>query len=161
MRSVTDPFLLSATDGESAPAARPVSRNNELALRSGLPQAILDIVPAEAVEDYVTRVESWAELAAGLRQTLQAAGFHPHDPHSAGGGFHIASHARDDSILVTWATRQYTPDGPGSFENTVKNIMQPALQAILTADGFAAERIPEGHDDAGCILVTGRTDTPA
>jgi hypothetical protein len=154
VRSVTDLFLLSGTDSEAAPEARPVNRNDDLALRSGLPQDILDIVPAQVVEDYVTRVESWAELVTSLRQTLQAAGLAQHDPHSTGGGFHIASHARDDGVLVTWATRQYTSHEPGSFENTVANIMQPALQAILAANGFAAEKVPEGDDDAGCILVT-------
>jgi hypothetical protein len=155
VRSVTDPFLLSASDDESAPAARPVGRNDELALRSGLPRAILDIAPAEAVENFVTRVESWAELAAGLHQALEAAGFRQHDPWSAGGGFHIAAHLRDDGVVVSWATRQYTSYGPGSFENTIANIMQPALQAILATCGFAAQTIPEGHDYAGCILVTG------
>ncbi len=40
-------------------------------------------------------------------------------------------------------------------------IMQPALQAILAACGFAVEIIPEDQDDAGCILVTGHTGAPA
>ncbi len=161
MQRVTDPFLLSASDNESAPAGRPVGRNDELALRSGLPRAILDIAPAEVVEDFVTRVESWAELAAGLHQALDAAGFRQHDPWGEGGGFHIAAHVRDDGVLVFWATRQYSSCGPGSFEKAIENIMQPALQAILAACGFATETIPEGDDDAGCILVTGRTETPA
>lgn len=39
--------------------------------------------------------------------------------------------------------------------------MRPALQAILTACGFAAQTIPEGQDDAGYILVTGRADPTA
>ena len=160
VRSVTDPFLLSGYGGESVPAARSAGGNGELALRSGLPWAILDIVPAEAVESFVTRVESWAELAADLRQELEAAGFHQHDPSSAGGGFHIAAHLRDDGVLVSWATRRYASCEPGSFESTVENIMRPALQAILAARGFAAQAIPEGHDDAGYILVTARTDTP-
>jgi hypothetical protein len=153
--------LLSADDGESAPAARPTGRNDELALRSGLPQAILDIAPAEAVEDFVRRVESWAELTAALRQALEAAGFHQHEPWGAGGGFHIAAHVRDDGVLVSWATRQHTSCEPGSFENTIESIMQSALQAVLAACGFAAQAIPEGHDHAGCILVTGRPDAPA
>lgn len=161
MRSVTDPFLLSADEDESAPAARSAGRNDELALRSGLPRAILDIAPAEAVEDFVTRVESWAELTATLRQVLEAAGFHQHEPWAAGGGFHIAAHVRDDGVLVSWATRQYTSCEPGSFENTIESIMQSALQVILAACGFATQTIPEGHDNAGYILVTGRTDTPA
>ena len=160
MRSVTDPFLLSANDDESAPAAPSAGRNDELALRAGLPRAIPGIAPAEAAESFVTRAESRAELAAGLRRALEAAGFRQHDPRDAGGGFHIAAHLPDDGVLVSWATRQYTSHEPGSFENTIENIMQPALQAILAACGFAAQAIPEGHDYAGCILVIGRTDTP-
>lgn len=161
VRSVTDPFLLSADGGKSAPAARSADRNNQLALRSGLPRAILDIAPAEAVEDFVRRVESWAELTAALRQVLEAAGFHQHEPRGTGGGFHIAAHVRDDGVLVSWATRQYTSCEPGSFENTTESIMQSALQAVLAACGFAAQAIPEGHDYAGYILVTGQLDRPA
>jgi hypothetical protein len=161
MRGVTEPFLLSASDDESAPAPQPVSRASELALRSGLPQAVLDIVPAEAAQDFVMRVERWADLSAGLRQALEAAGFHQHEPWSAGGGYHIAAHVRDDGVLVSWATKQYSAHDPGSFENTIENIMQPTLQAILAACGFAAQTIPEGHDCAGYLLVTGRTDAPA
>jgi hypothetical protein len=106
-------------------------------------------------------VESWTELAAGLCTALEAAGFRQHDPLSAGGGFHIAAHVRDDGVLVSWATWQDTSSEPGSAENTIETIMQSALQAILAASGYAAQMIPEGHDDAGCILVTGRSDTPA
>lgn len=161
VRSVSDPFLLSGYGGESAPAARPTGGNDEPALRSGLPRAILDIVPAETVESFVTRVESWAELTADLRQELEAAGFHQHDPSSAGGGFHIAAHLRDDGVLISWATRRYTSCEPGSFESTVENMMRPALHVILAACGFAAQAIPEGHEDAGYILVTGHADNPA
>jgi hypothetical protein len=39
--------------------------------------------------------------------------------------------------------------------------MHPALQAVLTVYGFAAELIPEGEDDAGCVLVTGHNQTRA
>jgi hypothetical protein len=160
VRSVTDPFLWSASDDESAPS-RPVSRTGELALRSGLPRAVLDVVPAEVAEDFVTRVERWADLSAGLHQALQAAGFRQHDPWGAGGGFHIAAHVHDDGVLVSWATRQYTSHEPGSFENTMADIMTPALQAILAACGFAAQTIPDGRDYPGYLLVTGRTGTPA
>jgi hypothetical protein len=158
---VTGPFLLSVYDNESAPAARSAGRNDELALRSGFPRAILDIASAEAAENFVTRIESWAELVAGLRQALEAAGFRQHDPRGAGGGFHITAHLRDDGVLVSWVVRQDMSSAPGSFGSTIENVMRSALQAILTACGFAAQAIPEGHDDAGCILVTGRTDTLA
>lgn len=158
---MSGPFLLSGHGGESAAAARPTGGNDELALRSALPRAILDIVPAEAVESFVTRVDSWAELTTDLCQELEAAGLPQHDPWSAGGGFHIAAHLRDDGVLVSWATRRYTSCEPASFESTVENIMRPALHGILAARGFEAQAIPEGHEDAGYILVTGRTDTPA
>jgi hypothetical protein len=161
VRRVTDPFLLTANDLEPAPAARPASKLDDLARRSGLPRAVLDIVPAEAVEDFLTRVESWADLTADLREELEAAGFHRHEPWSTGGGFHIAAHCRDDGVLVSWSTKRYIPDAPGFFEKAVEQVMQPALQAILAACGFAVQQIPEGQDFAGYILVTGRTDTPA
>jgi hypothetical protein len=109
----------------------------------------------------VTRVERWADLSTALHQELEAVGFHEHDPCSTGGGYHIAAHVRDDGVLVSWATRQYSAHEPGSYENTIENIMQSALQATLAACGFAAQAIPEGHDYGGYLLVTGRTDTPA
>jgi hypothetical protein len=159
---VTDPFLLSANDDESGPATSVVGRIDELALRSGLPRAILNRMPAEAVgvvEEFVTRVESWADLVGDLREVLEAAGFQQHDPRGEGGGYHIAAHVRDDGVLVSWATTQYKASGPGSFEYTVERIVQPALREVLGACGFAAQLIPDGHDDAGCILVTGRLTT--
>jgi hypothetical protein len=159
VRSVTDPFLLSAGDDE--PPAEPSRRAVELERRLGLPRTVLDIVPLEVMEELVRRGEAWKELCADLRRTLIAAGFPQHDPQGEGGGFHIASHLRDDGVLVSWATRQYTSHEAGSFENTVSEIMQPALQAILLSCGFATQTIPEGLDYAGYLLVTGRTAAPA
>jgi hypothetical protein len=159
---VTDPFLLSAHDEESGPGGTAAGRIDELALRSGLPRAILDRMPAEAVgvvEEFVTRVESWADLVGDLREVLEAAGFRQHDPRGEGGGYHIAAHVRDDGVLVSWATTQYKASGPGSFEYTVERIVQPALRKVLEECGFAAQLIPDGQDDAGCILVTGRPTT--
>lgn len=158
MRSVTDPFLLSASGNDPAPAAKPDSRKDDLARRAGVPRAVLDIVPVEHIEAFVTRVESWADLSADLRRTFKAAGFRQHDPWGPGGGFHIASHLSDDGVLVSWATTEYTTDAPGTFEHTVTQIMQPALQAILASCGFAAQTIPDGQDNAGYLLVTGHTD---
>jgi hypothetical protein len=154
--------LLSANDDESFPQGSAAGRIDELALRSGLPRAILDRMPAEAVgvvEEFVTRVESWADLVGELREVLEAAGFRQHDPRGEGGGYHIAAHVRDDGVLVSWATTQYKASGPGSFEYTVERVVQPALREVLAASGFEAQQIPDGHDDAGCILVTGRPTT--
>lgn len=161
---MTDPFLLSAYDDDDGErAARPAGRNENLALRSGIPREYLDRAPAdvvEAVENTVTRAESWAGLAADLHQILEAAGFQLHDPYGEGGGFHIATHVRDDGVLVDWNVRDCTNYEPGSFEITIEAIVRPALEAILEACGFAAEAIPQGLDNAGCILVTGRTGNP-
>jgi hypothetical protein len=156
---VTDPFLLSAHDDESWPEGSAAGRLDQLALRSGLSRAILDRIPAEAVgvvECFVTRVEAWADLVSDLREVLEAAGFRQHDPRGEGGGYHIAAHVRDDGVLVSWATTQYKASGPGSFEYSVERIVQPALREILGESGFATQQIPDGQDDAGCILVTGR-----
>jgi hypothetical protein len=158
---VTDPFLLSSNSDDLAPAARPVSRTGELAQRSGLPRAVLDLVPTEVAEDFVIRMENWADLSAALRQVLEAAGFHQHDPWSVGGGFHIAAHVHDDGVLVSWAAKQYTTHELDSFEHTIATIMQPALQAILAAAGFTVQTIPDDHDYGGYLLVAGRTDAPA
>jgi hypothetical protein len=160
---VTDPFLLSANDDRSEAEGRLAGRLDELALRSGLPRAVLDRIPAEAVgvvEEFVTRVESWADLVGELREVLEAAGFRQHDPRGEGGGYHIAAHVRDDGVLVSWATTQYKASGPGSFEYSVERTVQSALHAVLVACGFAAQQIPDGQDDAGCILVTGRPAVP-
>jgi hypothetical protein len=160
---VTDPFLFSAHDEEFEAEGQLAGRIEELALRSGLPRAVLDRMPAEAVgvvEEFVTRVESWADLVSDLREVLEAAGFRQHDPRGEGGGYHIAAHVRDDGVLVSWATRQYKASGPGSFEYTVERTVQSALEEVLGACGFAAQPIPDGQDDAGCILVTGRPAIP-
>jgi|SRR5882724_3091218 hypothetical protein len=161
---MTDPFLLSANDDDDAmPARRPAGKNDDLALRSGLPQEYLDRAPAEVVEDLenaVSLMESWAGLAADLQHVLEAAGFPLHDPYGEGGGFHIATHVREDGVLVDWNVRDRTNYEPGSFEITVEAIVRPALEAVLVACGFAAEAIPRGQDNAGCILVTGRSATP-
>jgi hypothetical protein len=134
---------------------------DELARRAGVPRGVLDIVSPEVIEDFVTRVESWADLSAGLRQALGAAGFQQHDPRGAEGGFYIASHLRDDGVLATWSTRDYTSHEPGSFENMIPAIMNPALQSVLAVCGVAVQTIPAGEDNAGDLLVTGRTDMPA
>ena len=160
MRSVTDPFLLSGYDDDRA--ARRPSRNDELARRSGLPRNLLDDMPPDAlrvVEDCVARVEAWADLSAAIHRTLENAGFHQHDLRGEGGGFHIASHVRDDGVLVSWEARQYAPtDGPGSFSYKVERVMRPALREILAASGFEAQPVPEDEDNAGYILVTGLAD---
>jgi hypothetical protein len=128
VRTVTDPFLFSASDDEA--------------------------------EDFVARDESRAELAAGVREALEAGGFHRHDCYGAGGGFCINAHIRDEAVLVAWAAREATPHDTTSLERQVELIMQPALVAILAASGFDARPIPDGEDDAGCILVYGRADPP-
>jgi hypothetical protein len=151
--------LLSGSDDDLARAAWPVSRIGELALRSGLPRAVLDLVPIEVAEDFGARMENWADLIAALRQVLEAAGFHQHDPWSAGGGFHIAAHVHNDGVLVSWAAEQDTTQESGSFENTIATIMQPALQAILAASGFTVQTIPDDHDYGGYLLVTSRTES--
>jgi hypothetical protein len=120
----------------------------------------MDIVPIEVIEDFVTRVESWADLSAALCQAFEAAGFREHDPHGEAGGFGLCSHLRDDGVVVSWVTRDYTAHEPGSFENTIPVIMQPALKSVLTVCGFAVQTIPEGEDNAGDLLVTGQADTP-
>jgi hypothetical protein len=162
---MTDPFLLSANDDDddATRVLRPAGKNEDLAFRSGLPREYLDRAPAEVVEDLenaVTLMESWAGLAADLQQVLEAAGFRLHDPYGEGGGFHIATHVREDGVLVDWNVRDRTNYEPGSFEVTVEAIVRSALEAILGACGFAAEAIPQGQDNAGLILVRGRNGTP-
>jgi hypothetical protein len=103
----------------------------------------------------------WAPAAASIQRALESAGFHRHDPYGAGGGFHIATHVRDDGVLVCWAARREGPElryQPDSYERAVERTMNPALVAILTAAGFTAEQIPENEDNAGCIVVRHRAD---
>ena len=97
-----------------------------------------------------------APIADDVHEALEAAGFHAHDPYSTGGGFHIAIHMYDDAVLVCWAARQQTADRVGPLERAVEGIMNPAVQAILQSSGFSSRIIPEGEDNAGCVMVFGR-----
>lgn len=114
----------------------------------------------DAAEDLVTRDESRAGLATDIREALEAGGFHRHDAYGPGGGFHVNAYIRDEAVLVTWAAREATPHVTSPLERQVELIMQPALVGILAASGFDARPIPDGEDDAGCVLVYGHADPP-
>jgi hypothetical protein len=160
---MTDPFLLSANDDDDALRAHRPAGHDDLAPRPGLPPEYAGRAAAgvaDGREGTATLMESWAGLAADLQQVLEASGFQLHDPYGAGGGFHIATHVREDGVLVDWNVRNHTNYEPGSFEITIEAIVRPALEAILVACGFAAEMIPPGQDNAGCIVVTGRNGAP-
>jgi hypothetical protein len=151
MRGMSDPFLRSTGD-ETPPAPRSVTPSFYDMLReAGVPQ--------DHIDDFEALREGWADLVAELGQVLESAGFRRHDPMGPGGGFWICWHLRDDGVLVSWAV---TNDEPIEFSDRISSIMHPALQAVLSECGFAAELIPEGdEDDAGSILVTGHAGTQA
>lgn len=151
-----DPFLRSPDNDATEPPA-----DDDLLRRSGLPRAVFDHVPRHDIERFVTRVESWEELAADIDRSLVSAGFHRHDPSGAGGGFAIATWLYDHGIVVSWALRGRMDSEPDPFEDRIEGIMNPALAAVLTECGFAAELIPADQDDAGCVFVTGLTDPPS
>jgi len=115
----------------------------------------------DEAEHFVTRDESRAELAADVREALEAGGFHRHDSYGPGGGFHINAYIRDEAVLVAWTAREAIPHVTSVLERQVELIMQPALVAILATSGFDARAIPDGEDDAGCVLVYGHADPPA
>jgi hypothetical protein len=155
VRSVTDPFLLSANDDELAPEPRPTGRNAEQAHPRGT-GFVLD--EAEIRAGVARSARRWAPLVARIHAALETAGFHQHDPYSEGGGYHTATHVRDDGVLICWAARYDDPETlyqPDTYERAVERIMNPVLLAIVTAAGFAAWQIPDEEDNGGCIVVTG------
>lgn len=111
-------------------------------------------VPQEHIDEFETLRARWAELVAELNRVLEAAGFRPHDPQGPGGGYWICWHLRDDAVMVDWVV---TSSDSVESGDRISGIMNPALQAILNESGFTTDVIPPGEDDAGSVLVTGRT----
>lgn len=158
---MTDPFLRSPADDELA-AETQAAADEDLLRRSGLPRAVFDLVPREHIEQFVTRVESWAELADDLDDDLNSAGFQRHEIDGPGGGFHIATWLRDDGVIVSWSLRgPVDPHEANPMDDKIRAIMGTAIAQILTAYGYNAQVIPADEDDANCVLVTGRIDPHA
>jgi hypothetical protein len=152
---MSDPFLRSGDENIDADEIS----DDELLRRSGLPRDVFEQLPREHVEQFISRVESWATLAADLDRILVSAGFHRHDPRGPGGGFSIATWLRSDAVVVSWALRDRMKSAHDPFEDRVESIMHPTLAAIFAECGYDAEIIPDDQDDAGCVLVTGPVNT--
>ncbi len=163
VQGVTDPFLLSANDGELALNSQPTGRTAE---SEQLSDADFNRYVAQITERVVRSARRWAPLVARLDEALEAAGFHRHDPYSAGGGYHMATHSRDDGVLVCWAARQDSPEAmyrldsplyqPDTFERAVERIMNPALLAVLTRAGFAGLIPPSQPASPGPLRALGQ-----
>lgn len=154
---VTDPFLLSGADDLAGPA--PVDRVDELARRMGMPRSSL----AGTDDEMLDRLEwlcdrsdehetAWGGLADQVDRELIAAGFMRHNPMGHRGGFCLS--LWDDGVLLAWSTTEYEEDTVSPFEKMVSRVMHPAIDQILQATGFGTRLIPDGEDNAGCIMIT-------
>jgi hypothetical protein len=159
VRNVTDPYLLSANDDASVPAAQ-ADRINELARRIHVPRMMLEDMPPEVLdgmEQSAARIEAdeeaWGDLADWIVRKLTAAGFRRHNPLGERGGFNLS--LWEDGVIVTWSTTEYAEDTVSPFEKTVEQAVLPALEQVLQSTGFTAHIIPEGEDNSGNIRVTG------
>ena len=160
VRTVTDPYLLSANDDAPVPAT-PADRLDELARKMRVPRTMLEDTPPEILDHMEQSAarreadeEAWGDLADSVARKLTAAGFRRHDPLGQRGGFHLS--LWEDGVIVAWSTTEYPEDSVGRFEKTVEHAMRPALEQILQTTGFTARIVPE-EEDKGCGQDKGKT----
>jgi hypothetical protein len=86
-----------------------------------------------------------------LKEILERAGLHRHDPvNGPGGGYYITLEPPTAAAIVSWAVHACDSDE----DTTVEEAMCEAVLKILTAEGYDAQRIDGDGYFAGSILVS-------